>query len=135
MKFPRSSIPLLAFCVVTVGCSDAVPTEVHKESPPPVFAVSESKASAIDHALADLRDRVLPALDQQLLNSGLIQLQSAWSGRDPVALRRALIQTDAALSSAAEGESAASAAAELDVIRMVLLEARPFADVIPRSKR
>jgi hypothetical protein len=117
----------------SAGCSDALPTESRREQAAEVFVLSETAAKSFAAALADVHDRVLPALTAVDAPPSLVpmldDLTASILTRDARTLRLTIDRINIALAGfQPTDEAAAGVASELDAIRLILEQARLLAD-------
>jgi hypothetical protein len=107
-----------------IACSDAKPV-----APTPRLDVPDRDVAALHLAIDDIRERVIPTLGHSSLIGNLSHavdaLTLALDESDTTALRVAITQTDDALAAlAAHPMSGRVADADLDVVWLVLVNAR-----------
>ena len=125
--FSRGMGVVALAAIATIACSDARPV-----APIARLDVPDRDVANLQLAIDDIRVRVIPTLGHgsliDNLSHGVDALASALDASDATGLRLAITQTDGALATlAAHPMSGRVADADLDVVWLVLVNARSMA--------
>ena len=128
-RFSRAASVLTLAVTTVIACSDAKPV-----APTPGLGVPDRDVANLQLAIDDIRGRVIPTLGHgsliDNLSHGLDALTVALDERNTGALGLAITQTDDALAAlSAHPRSGRIADADLDVVWLVLVNARSMVTV------
>jgi hypothetical protein len=120
-----------------VACGDNHPTALHSATPDPIaFSLTARDSAAFLSAVEDIQLRIVPALtasdDGTSLRAALARVGEAVATRDRAALESAVAMSEHALASlahASDGDVGESA--DIDAVRLVLIQARALSEPSP----
>ena len=113
-----------------VACGDNHPTAPHALPPDPVaFSLTAKDSAAFLSAVQDIQLRIVPTLaesdDASTLRTALTRVGDAVATRDRAALESAVAMSEHALASLAQASDAdVGESADLDAVRLVLIQAK-----------